>query len=314
MQNQRKVQTSKTVDEKLHARHSMVGQIPESMRVHMPPQSIVQRQLTSPNSLTKAGLFFLQRNVGNNALKYLHKQISISQSNSDDPLNYSRYITTSLDPKIASSPIVQRRCACGNLTGAGEECKECQQHHADAQLQTNKEYMVIQPQMITPLGQGGGFGGLMDRDRRRVNSLAEPVNQSSRAYPFSVTTSGCNKKPYERATIIAAAREAFDKVLSTNCIKSQSLKNEILDEFDGLNIDCEQDKDGPCGMASRYFTQTVNLYPKALNLAKCGPLASTILHEIVHLTEWRLFGHGDLTDACEKSCFGYGSGDSSKCK
>ncbi len=63
------------------------------------------------------------------------------------------------------------------------------------------------------------------------------------------------------------------------------------------------------------FSQTVDIYSVALDPSKCGPLASTILHEVVHLIENRIFGgHGVLADACEKSCFGHGSGDASKCK
>jgi hypothetical protein len=34
---------------------------------------------------------------------------------------------------------------------------------------------TLQRQFITPLGQGGGFGGLMDRDRRAVTEAAAPV-------------------------------------------------------------------------------------------------------------------------------------------
>jgi hypothetical protein len=172
----------------------------------------------------------------------------------------------------------------------------------------------VQRQFITPLGQGGGFGGLMERDRRAAARPASSAAAPAKTYPFSITTDGCHDSPYVRATVVAAARDAFNKVLTSNCVQSESLKDEILSEFDGLNIDCEQgDEDDPCGMASRYFTQTVNIYPKALDASKCGPLKSTILHEVVHLTEWRLFGHGELADACEKSCFGYGSGDASKC-
>ncbi len=173
----------------------------------------------------------------------------------------------------------------------------------------------VQRQMITPLGAGGGLGGLMDRDRRAAANQAHASQASSKIHPFSIETYGCHDSPYVRADIVAAARAAFDKVLNSDCVKSESLRDEILSEFDGLSIDCEQgDDDDPCGRAMRYFTQTVNLYPKALNASRCGPLASTILHEVVHLTEWRLFGHGDLADACESSCFGFGSGDASKCK
>ncbi|RPI19302.1 MAG: DUF4157 domain-containing protein [Ignavibacteriae bacterium] len=181
--------------------------------------------------------------------------------------------------------------------------------------QTNKPLEYLQRQLITPLGQGGGYGGLLNRDYRR--SLSNPTVPTqplhTKLYSFNVTYNECEKNPYVKDNVISAVKLAFNKVFYSNCIRSDSLKDEVLNEFDGLNIDCEQSGDD-CGMASRYLTQTVNIYPNALNNNLCGPLASTILHEIVHLTEWRLFGHGNLADACEKSCFGYGSGDASKCK
>ena len=133
--------------------------------------------------------------------------------------------------------------------------------------------------------------------------------------PFKITLNDCDKAPFDEAAVRTAARAAYDKVLNSGCVKSESLRQEILHEFDDLDIDCEQgDADSPCGQASRYFTETINIYPPALNSSTCGPLESTILHEVVHLTEWRLFGHGELADACEMSCFGYGTGDASKCK
>lgn len=139
-------------------------------------------------------------------------------------------------------------------------------------------------------------------------------DQGSQSRTLHVTTDGCEEKPYNERGIIAAVKVAFSVVRDSKCIKSQSLRDEILDEFDGLNIDCEQgdDKD-PCGRAFRYFSKTINIYPKALDDSRCGPLVSTILHEIVHLTEWGI-AHGDLANACEMSCFGYGSGTASKCK
>jgi hypothetical protein len=134
----------------------------------------------------------------------------------------------------------------------------------------------------------------------------------ARNNPYSITTSGCATAPYVKADVEAAALAAFTAVKDTNCIKSEQLKESILDQFDGLNIDCENSS-GQCGMASRYFTQTVNLYHDALNAATCGALESTVLHEVIHLTERAVFGHGDLAGACEKACFGSGSGDASKC-
>lgn len=134
-----------------------------------------------------------------------------------------------------------------------------------------------------------------------------------KSYPFNVDFHECGTDPFDFPTVINAAKKAFNKVRTTNCVKGD-LKDQILEEFNGLQIDCEQDTNGPCGRASRYFTQTVNIFPPSLNHSRCGPLESTILHEIVHLTEWRLFSHGDLAGDCEKSCFGFGSGNASKCK
>jgi hypothetical protein len=155
-----------------------------------------------------------------------------------------------------------------------------------------------------PLDADAGAGG------------AAPASSGSTPIPpFLVTFNDCSKAPYSLATVQAAARAAYDKVVTSGCVGSEDLKLKILKEFNGLSIDCEQgDSDSPCGRASRYFTQTVNIFPKSLEPARCGPLESTILHEAVHLTEWRLFGHGDLADGCEKACFGYGHGDASKCK
>jgi hypothetical protein len=161
--------------------------------------------------------------------------------------------------------------------------------------------------------RGTGVTRVIQRAGPSEEGMSAPVAASSKSHSFKVDTYGCHDDPFVRETVMTAARKAFDVVKDTDCIGSESLREEILDEFDGLSIDCEQDADGPCGMASRYLTQTVNIYPKSLKPGKCGPLASTILHEVVHLTEWGLF-HGDLTDACEKACFGYGKGDASKCK
>jgi hypothetical protein len=130
---------------------------------------------------------------------------------------------------------------------------------------------------------------------------------------YSVTASaGCNTAPYSKVVVEAAAQAAFNQVHTSNCVKTKSLKESILKEFDGLTIKCNQGAGNPCGRAKSYFSSTVNLYPDAMN-ATCGPLESTILHEVIHLTEWAPFGHGPLAAACEKSCFGFGSGDAAKC-
>jgi hypothetical protein len=143
---------------------------------------------------------------------------------------------------------------------------------------------------------------------------APAAGAAPRAPPMSVKYNGCTQAPYTQAVVEAAALAAYNQVVTTNCIRSQRLKDEILSEFANLTVDCEQGSAGsPCGMAWRFLSHTVNIYPKALPGGSCGPLESTILHEVVHLTELRLIEHGDLADACEASCFGYGSGDPTKC-
>lgn len=137
---------------------------------------------------------------------------------------------------------------------------------------------------------------------------------TSKSHPFSIKTKGCSRTPYVKATVEQAARQAFLAVRDSECIGTTSLRDRILDEFDGLILDCSQDRTGPCGQAGRYFSKTVELFPAALK-AGCGPLASTILHEAIHLAELTLpaLPHGDLAYACERSCFKTGKGDASKC-
>jgi hypothetical protein len=144
---------------------------------------------------------------------------------------------------------------------------------------------------------------------QRKNGKSKPAKKT---YPYSVTTSGCDQAPYTKAGVEAAARKAFVMVRDGNCVKTDSLKENILAEFNGLKVACKQGKDKPCGRASQYFSQTVKIYPTAFDPG-CGPLEATILHEVIHLTEWAPFGHGALAGACEKACFGWGSGDASKC-
>jgi hypothetical protein len=140
-----------------------------------------------------------------------------------------------------------------------------------------------------------------------------PAPAPAKTYPFKIDTDGCEKPPFNDAMVRAGARLAFDQVVNTNCVMPGPMREQLLNKFNGLTIECEQGTNKPCGRAARHFTQTVNVYPPAMDPSICGSLASTILHEAVHLTEWWPFGHGETADACEKSCFGFGSGDASKC-
>jgi len=139
-------------------------------------------------------------------------------------------------------------------------------------------------------------------------------------YAVRVTAHNCDKTPWDNPTVLKAAELAFDTVWDTDCVRSESLKEEVLRKFDGLHIWCHQDndKDTPCGSSRRFFGQqmNINLYQPALwDHRNCGPLASTVLHEVVHTTEWNIFqGEGVRADGCEKSCFDFGDGDADKCQ
>lgn len=155
-----------------------------------------------------------------------------------------------------------------------------------------------------------GLAGILQR-QAGGGAPAAP-GPAGAAPPLSVKYNGCAKAPYAQPVVEAAVLAAYNAVATGHCIRSPELKNRILSEFADLQIDCEQ-KGSHCGMASRFFSNTVNIYPNALNGVDCGPLESTILHEVVHLAELRLIEHGELADACEASCFGWGGGDPAKC-
>jgi len=166
-------------------------------------------------------------------------------------------------------------------------------------------HVVQQGNVSETIPQLRGSGTVLQRQ----NGGTSPAN---RAYPYSVTTTGCNEAPYTESIIEQAAKKVFEKVKNSNCIKTVSLKERILKEFNGLNINCKQDNSKFCGWAKYYFSQSINLYPISLDISKCNSLESTILHEVIHLTQWALWHH-DLPTACEKSCFNVGPGDASKC-
>ena len=156
---------------------------------------------------------------------------------------------------------------------------------------------------LTHTVQQGGEGTI-----RRAPPAPAPAGD------FSVTYTGCAASPFTQATVEKAAKDAYEKVKNTQCIADPTFRAQILAEFKGLTINCDQDTKGPCGTAKSYFSKTIDLYPATLNKSGCGPIEASILHEIIHLAEWNVFGHGEIADACEKSCFNYGDADAAKCK
>lgn len=204
------------------------------------------------------------------------------------------------EPTPESSEARDRQAACVKRLGGCPETRP-------AGIPSPEEIASYNEQCRAETGYEGA-----DVTPTAAECAPSPPAGPDHAPVFRVTTSSCEQSPYTRDQVLQAARAAFDKVASTDCVKSESLREAILARFDGLHIACQQKGSG-CGSARRYFNETVKLYPLSLE-ASCGPLESTILHEVVHLTEWALSGHGDLTDACEASCYGFGAGDPNKCR
>lgn len=115
-----------------------------------------------------------------------------------------------------------------------------------------------------------------------------------------------------------AVSDAIDKVFATTCIRPgirRAMQNNL--RRGGLDFHCADSDDlenvGACAEATG-FTRPANIFTigtAALAAGTCGPLASTILHEIIHVVRGE-FGE-DLPRSCEASCYGQ-PGDPTRCR
>ena len=141
---------------------------------------------------------------------------------------------------------------------------------------------------------GGKPGRML---QRQTTGKTKPANR------FSVSLTGCGESPFTEDFIRASAREAFDTANEGDCIKNETLKQEILSKFDGLEIVCSQDTPpGSCG--ERVTSSKFIIFKTAFNSNKCPRMAATIFHESVHLIQTRFLSrHGELSWDCQESCF-----------
>ena len=164
--------------------------------------------------------------------------------------------------------------------------------------QTNEGRKLLAHELTHVVHQTGGSEGVSRLQRQPAQ--AKPAKN----YPFSVTYSGCDESPHNKKDIEREIRSAFDRVRTTDCIKNQSLKDEILSKFDGLKIICKQDDlPGTCAQATSPFSQTMNLFASAHKGTCVGLLDAVIMHEAVHFTQWSPFIHGTLSWDCQEACF-----------
>ena len=114
---------------------------------------------------------------------------------------------------------------------------------------------------------------------------------------------GCNELPHDEAKVRQAVRTAFDQIQNGDCVQNQTLKDDLLDAYDGIKIVCSQDApENSCAEARG--AHTINLYKTALMTNKCpSQLAATIFHESVHLIQSPFEPHGYLSWDCQEACF-----------
>lgn len=139
----------------------------------------------------------------------------------------------------------------------------------------------------------------------RVQRAGKPGAQAAKSFPSTVTFRGCDQGPFKLDFVKQSAVNAFLTTRDDNCIKSESLKQDILDGYDGLTIVCSTDDVAGACAETMKGTRTINLYKASVGSGgRCpGELAATIFHESIHIAErWNLF-EGDLAYDCGASCF-----------
>jgi len=154
------------------------------------------------------------------------------------------------------------------------------------------------------------------------NAGTETLQRQGNGHTFSVNLQECDQDPYNEGRVENAAEDAFETVRDTDCVHSDSLEENILGEFNGLDIVCHQnqpdDEPNRCANAGTvdWIRQTINIYPYGWD-SGCGPLNALVLHEVVHIAGYGApwpFGHGPVPDACQNSCFGVGTRDPDLCR
>lgn len=145
--------------------------------------------------------------------------------------------------------------------------------------------------------------GSPERVQRQGDGKAKPAKN----YPFSVKMSGCNgseQSDFKEDKVRDAAKAAFEKARDGDCIKNDSLREEILSKYDGLEIVCKEDKpEDKCAEATGTFSDTLDIYRTVFDSGLCPGLEVSIFHEVVHFTQSVFSPHGNLSWDCQDACY-----------
>ncbi|MFL6291405.1 MAG: DUF4157 domain-containing protein, partial [Thermoanaerobaculia bacterium] len=195
--------------------------------------------------------------------------------------------------------------------------------HTDAQAVQSAQEVHARAYTV---GQDIAFGKsqyspqTLEGRRLLAHELTHVLHQTGGGAPAlqrSVVTSGCDELPFDKQKVEEAATRTFNDIKASDCIKNQSLREDVLDKLGSLKIVCHQGgKEGPCSRADR--PRTVHLYEAINKTALCpSPMDPAIFHEAIHLTEWFSLYHGNLSWDCGEACYPGTDerkrGDASKC-
>ncbi len=187
-------------------------------------------------------------------------------------------------------------------TGAGRRILAHELAHT-VQQAYSRPAVRRQEDVATPVAGGGAAAVSHTFAAQGVNIILRPSCASVAGFSFAI--------------VEAAVRDALDKIFNTACIEETHRKaiqaNLRKNGFEFRAADSANlDNPGACaeGTGFNIPANIVTLGTNALT-ADCGPLASTVLHEIVHIV--RGFFGEQLPVSCEASCYGQ-PGDPTLCR
>ena len=126
----------------------------------------------------------------------------------------------------------------------------------------------------------------------------------------------CDAADFGLDIVEEAFKEALDKIFDDDCIeitRRRAIQSNLRKH--GYDVRCRNSAqiDGACAESTGFDipANIMTLGDIAFTDADCGQLASTILHEIIHVTRGRF--EEDVSTSCEASCFGE-DGDPDLCR
>lgn len=173
--------------------------------------------------------------------------------------------------------------------------------------------------------ESAGVGQIDGEAKVRRQAVSVPATEyrfAAEGVSVLVRTS-CAGPNFGHATVEAAVRDVLDKVFNTDCIalnRRRQIQRNL--RTNGLDLICRRSASigGNCARGEGFSTPANQIalgsegFPghPDYDASGCGPLASTILHEIIHITRGTF--PEALPSSCEASCYGFGSADPALCR